>query len=578
MKEFKTERKAIHERLRQAAVALPVVRDWTFEFTPPEDIPADESYLENVRNCDIFVLIFGAEGTRPAVLRECNEAATHKRPILALAQRQAGTDDVPPDVRRVLDGLNKKCGLFDDPAEVVDLVMEALALYIVKMVRGQHGRDPGGQAGPPVVAREEATHPERPGLPARRKFFDRVKVLKDITRLLGDEKRPVIWLGGEGGLGKTALALEAAWRNAWRFPGVLWVPFDRTPPTLGSILAVAERDLGFKGQGTPRQRCDQLASRGHLFVLDNLDEVLDAATDLTSDAAQVMKWLGALPPGARVIVTCRRSPNLGTCQAAPTFNELPEDAAVELFVAAAGGPRAGYNPRNAADLKLMQQICRELGCLPLALELAGARAQETGQDLQSLLEGLEEALREAELSCKENARERSLAGCLGYSFKRVADEATRDALAFLAAFPAIDKRMAQRLLGGDRELTRLAALRIARQARSAAGPYWYALPPVRQAAQQWLGKGDVRRSGSAVQTQPGDQGAPRRPVGHGEKLSSTGDDSLCPWPVRRSGSAVQAQPGDRQAPGRPVGHGEKLSSAGDDSRCPWPVRRSGSGA
>jgi len=497
MNEFKTERKAIHERLRQAAVALPVVRDWTFEFTPPEDIPADESYLENVRNCDIFVLIFGAEGARPAVLRECNEAAIRKKPILALAQRRAGTGDVSPDVRQVLDGLNKKYRLFDDPAEVVDLVIEALVLHIEKKVRAQDERGPGA-------------HPEHPGLPARRKFFDRVEVLKKIARLLGDETRRAIWLGGEGGLGKTALALEAARRNARRFPGVLWVPFDRTPPTLGSILAVAERDLGFKGEGTPRQRCDQLASRGHLFVLDNLDEVLDAGTDLTSDAAQVMKWLGALPSGARVIVTCRRSPNLGTCQAAPTFSELPEDAAVELFVAAAGGPRAGYDPSKAAGLKLMQQICRELGCLPLALELAGARAQETGQDLQSLLEGLEEALREAELSCKENARERSLAGCLGYSFRLVGDEATRDALAFLAVFPAIDKRMAQRLLGGDRELTRLAALRIARQARSAAGPYWYALPPVRQAAQQWLGKDNVdqalRRGAEYIEslTDPGE--------------------------------------------------------------------------
>jgi len=488
MNEFKGPRKALDACFEQAASLLPgLLEGWVFEYTPAAAVGGEEAYLRHVRDCDVFVLVFGVKGTRPAVLRECKEAVKANKPILAFAQTVVGTREPPGNVGQVLKGLESRTSyrLFDDPAEIVELVVKSLSQYITDVVRGAsaaHGQDEEAQG---------ELHHEHPGLPARRKFFDRVEVLKKIARLLGDEKRPVIWLGGEGGLGKTALALEAAWRNAWRFPGVLWVPFDRTPPTLGSILAVAERDLGFKGEGTPRQRCAQLASRGHLFVLDNLDEVLDAAQDGKSESEQVLRWLDSLPAPARVIYTSRRSARLA-CQAAPTLHDLPVEASVELLVLAAGGRHKGWDPSKEPDLSAMKAICLGLGNLPLAIELAGARAQETDQDSQSLLAGLEEALEQAELGGKETQRERSLRGCLEYSFKLVQDKPVRAAVALLAAFPAVDEQMARQLLGRNNGLAELTILRIARQDRSQAGQqYWYALPPVRQTARKWLDKDEV---------------------------------------------------------------------------------------
>jgi len=694
MREFKTERKAIHERLRQAAIALPgLLEGWVFEFTPPAGVPADESYLANVRNCDIFVLMFGAEGPRPAVLRECREALSCKKPILALAQRQAGTDEAPPDVQRILRELNRKYRLFDDPAEIVELVSEALGHHIADRVQATEAasralsqvaapsaslrilcvvpsalRDPNGydtpeldfmrewdnlcrstrglsvrmellwpatlarldnalamakqarapyavvhischgspgallfddgdgegvmvpaadlaailQAAPPELlvvsacslaaaagtassiaaaargagvkatvamagavldelatrfatqlygqlalgvpvaqayqagllalpreartdvllegdgevrltavpfAADETWLPDRSMLPERRRFLDRVDKMILISRRLDVGNEGVVWLWGEGGLGKTALALELAWRNAWRFRGVLWVPFDRMPPTLASILAVAKRDFSFEGAGDPRQGCDFLARLGYMFVLDDLDEVLAGARHGRPEQTQVIDWLRTLPRSARALTTSRLAPppQLGVGHAVELLDPLPEGAAVELFFAAAGGPRT-------LDYDSVKEVCQRLGNLPLEVELAGARARGA-TDLTSLLGYLPAAPGLVGLRGGIAADEVSLTGSLGFSFKRLADASTRDALAFLAAFPVIDTRMAMKVLNGGRGLAQLTELHIARRVEPAGSPAaWSALPPVRQAAQQWLGKDNVDRA------------------------------------------------------------------------------------
>lgn len=200
-----------------------------------------------------------------------------------------------------------------------------------------------------------------------------------VSRRLDEGNARVVWLGGEGGLGKTALALELAWRNAWRFRGVLWVPFDRMAATLGSILAVDKRDFRFEGEGSPRERCDLLARQGYLFVLDNLDEGIAAAQkDRDSEQAQVMDWPRALPRPGRALVSSRVPPGLGVGQGAEPVNPLPVDAAVELFVSAAGRGRDEFDPADVGSQGTIRRICDAVGNMALAVELVAKSYHQLG--------------------------------------------------------------------------------------------------------------------------------------------------------------------------------------------------------
>ena len=134
MEEFAAQRAELH-RLLQEAVGLPgLLKDWQFEFAPAAAVGAEEAYLANVRDCDVFVVIFGGQA-RPAVVRECEEALATGRQILAFAQRVAAGGALPSDVAGVLPRLKVKYGLYDDAAEVVGLVAEALGHHIAERAR-----------------------------------------------------------------------------------------------------------------------------------------------------------------------------------------------------------------------------------------------------------------------------------------------------------------------------------------------------------------------------------------------------------------------------------------------------------
>ena len=104
-------------------------------------------------------------------------------------------------------------------------------------------------------------------------FLGRQGELAAITGMLVDDQVRLLTLTGPGGTGKTRLAVEAARAVADGFAnGVVWVPLAsvREPvlvlPTLAAALELEESEIA-----------DVLASQELLLVLDNLEQVLDAA-------------------------------------------------------------------------------------------------------------------------------------------------------------------------------------------------------------------------------------------------------------------------------------------------------------
>jgi predicted ATPase/class 3 adenylate cyclase len=166
----------------------------------------------------------------------------------------------------------------------------------------------------------------------------------------------LVTLTGPGGVGKTRLAMQVAAELAEEHvDGVWWVPLGSiTDPNL-VIPAIAET-LGARGSLE-----EELEDRRLLLLLDNLEQVIDAAPRLS----------GLLTSTATLtlVVTSRERLAVSGEHEYPV-PPLGDAAAAELFLARARQVKPDFEP----DV-LVPQICRRLDRLPLALELASTRVK-----------------------------------------------------------------------------------------------------------------------------------------------------------------------------------------------------------
>lgn len=194
---------------------------------------------------------------------------------------------------------------------------------------------------------------------------------------------PVLTLAGAGGVGKTRLALAVAAQRKAAFRDGAWL-VELAPvadPTL--ITRVVASALGVhEEQDRPLldTLLDFLRSAQLLVVLDNCEHVVEAA-------ARWIERVVRASPGVRVLATSReplgiaservwRLLPLRTPDAAqnPSPDELLAYPAPRLFAerATAADPAFRITPGNAPAVA---HICQQLDGMPLALELAAARAR-----------------------------------------------------------------------------------------------------------------------------------------------------------------------------------------------------------
>jgi predicted ATPase/DNA-binding SARP family transcriptional activator len=204
--------------------------------------------------------------------------------------------------------------------------------------------------------------------------------IAEVTRLLGGHR--LVTITGLGGIGKTRLALELAHRqrSAWSH-GAWWVDLTSvSDPEL--VAATVARVLGLPdqtgGRSTVAALCDRLRSHELLLVIDNCEHVVVAC-------AELVDMLLRSCPNLRVLATSRvpigvageydyaLNP-LPAPHEAVTGADLANAPAVRLFVERARAARRDMST-DEASLAVMAHICRELDGLPLAIELAAARAK-----------------------------------------------------------------------------------------------------------------------------------------------------------------------------------------------------------
>jgi predicted ATPase/class 3 adenylate cyclase len=229
---------------------------------------------------------------------------------------------------------------------------------------------------PPLVTLDAHNH----NLPGQvTEFIGREQELEDILDLIPTS--PLVTLTGPGGTGKTRLALQAAAELIEMFDGVFFVPLAAVvnPEDLG--LAIAEA-VGLQIQSAEDPEAalaTHLATRRYLLVLDNFEQLVTAAPLIGS--------LLSAGPDLRVLVTSRELLRLRAERNYPVaplrvpavtrdlpLTELARVEAIRLFEERATAVRPDFE-LDQSNIEDVAEICRRLDGLPLAIELAAARAR-----------------------------------------------------------------------------------------------------------------------------------------------------------------------------------------------------------
>jgi predicted ATPase/DNA-binding winged helix-turn-helix (wHTH) protein len=203
----------------------------------------------------------------------------------------------------------------------------------------------------------------------RTSLIGREQELANTASLLLRRDVRLLSLTGPGGAGKTRLALALAGAIAHRFTaGVQFVGLASI--TQSDLVATALLDaLKIKqvaNRTIPQLIGDHLQNSGpFLLLLDNFEQVLPAATMV----AEILESC----PSLKVLVTSRSCLHIYGEQEFPV-TALAQDSAMELFAqrAAAVWPGFAITSENAPAI---EEICLRLDGLPLAIELAAARAK-----------------------------------------------------------------------------------------------------------------------------------------------------------------------------------------------------------
>lgn len=221
------------------------------------------------------------------------------------------------------------------------------------------------------------------GLPVQlTPLIGRERAVREVAALLGRADVRLLTLSGPGGIGKTRLAIAAAAAVQRRFAdGVRFVAL--APISDGSLLVptIAKALALDEGGGQPLREhlLAYLRERELLIVLDNCEQIADVAVpivELLNTAPRLTllctsrallrlsgEWEYAVPPLG--LPDPAAEPDLAHIGAAP---------AVQLFVGRVQMAQPGFG-LHAEHAVAIAEICRRLDGLPLAIELAAARAR-----------------------------------------------------------------------------------------------------------------------------------------------------------------------------------------------------------
>jgi predicted ATPase/class 3 adenylate cyclase len=252
-------------------------------------------------------------------------------------------------------------------------------------------------------------------------LIGREKEVHEVTERLRRSEVRLLTLTGPGGTGKTRLALQAAAELVEEFEdGVFFVNLapltdpELVPSSIAQVLGV--RETG--GRSLPERLHEHLRERRMLLVLDNFEQVVEAAPVVTA--------LLAAAPRLKVLVTSRTALHLRgekgyvvpplslpDPKQLPPLERLGQYEAVRLFIERALDVRGDFAVTDE-NAPAVAEICHRLDGLPLAIELAAARIRILSPE--ALLRRLENRLKLLTGGARDlPERQRTLQATIGWS-------------------------------------------------------------------------------------------------------------------------------------------------------------------
>ena len=221
-------------------------------------------------------------------------------------------------------------------------------------------------------------------------FVGRLDEIDAVTALCRSSR--LVTVTGSGGAGKTRLAQQVAAGLAEHYPdGTWWI--DLAPHDPGAVTRVVADVVSVKD---PDQLAARLADSTMLLVFDNCEHVLDTVAPLILEILQTCPRMEILATSRGALdvpgeVTWRMPPlQLPPVEGQPSLERLLQFDAVRLFLDRARRARPNFALTNDNG-PAVAEICARLDGLPLAIELAAARAKSLTP--QQILTGLEHSLR-----------------------------------------------------------------------------------------------------------------------------------------------------------------------------------------
>jgi predicted ATPase/DNA-binding winged helix-turn-helix (wHTH) protein len=316
--------------------------------------------------------------------------------------------------------------------------------------------DPHAIAGTP----QPTSTPSRPPTNVPQPISDLVGRDVELDQILDlSISHRLVTLVGPGGIGKTRLSSEVARHLLPRFADGVWVAELAPLSDPGLVPATVATALGVEvsgGAGSVERLANAVGRKQLMLVLDNCEHVIDAA-------AQTAEALLRGNPATRVIATSREPlrvegervfpvPPLAVPDESNPGSEDPlRYGSVRLFVERA----RAVEPRISLDERVTEAIsaiCRRLDGIPLAIELAAARASALSiEELASRLDASFHLLAGGRRTAL--ARHRTLQATLDWSYGLL-PEIERMILRRLSVFAGGFTLEAANMVTGSTEITR----------------------------------------------------------------------------------------------------------------------------